>query len=185
MPFRSSDYAPDFSPGKKFSPIPDGTYDCVIKNAYIKDLKTSSDQIGSEAIAYLAEVGDDEVRSGAIQEGEPSKNMRVVFEVEGPHHTGSTFQAYYLFYHSNVDSMRQGRKWLGIMCSAAGVPEWDNPIQLKGARLRIRTEQQKKDWGTVVQPRQYWPADDRPKKVEAAPQEPEPKKGFDDEDIPF
>ncbi len=181
MGFRSSDYATDYSPQNKFSPIPDGTYDVVISSAYIKDLKTSADQISAESIRYLAEVGDDDVKSGKIQEGDPSKNMRVVFEVEGGQYSGKTFQAYFLFYHSKVDSMRQGRKWLGIMSTAAGVPDWDNPMQLKGARLRVRVETVQKDWGPVVQPKQYWPANEPGPGLDG-----EPEQGtFNDDDIPF
>jgi len=189
MGFRSSDYATDFSPQNKFSPIPDGSYNCVISSAYIRDLKTSNDQLSSEAITYLSEVGDEDVRGGKIEEGEPSKNMRVVFEVEGGQYAGKQFQAYYLYYHSKVDSMRQGRKWLGIMCTAAGVPDWDDPIQLKDARLRVRVETVTKDWGPVVQPKQYWTAVDAPKTV--APDDAEPPEaakssgGFTDDDIPF
>lgn len=188
MGFRSSDYSSDYSPQNKFSPIPDGTYDVAITNAYIKDLKTSADQISAESITFLAETGDEDVKAGKVQEGDPSKNMRVVFEVEGGQYAGKTFQAYFLFYHSKVDSMRQGRKWLGIMSTAAGVPDWDDPSQLTGARLRVRVELIQKDWGPVVQPKQYWPANGQAKSgfiaADAPPPEPEPK-SFNDDDIPF
>lgn len=185
MGFRSSDYATDFSPQNKFSPIPDGTYDVVVTNAYIKDLKTSTDQISAESISYLSEIGDEDVRSGKVQQGDPSKNMRVVFEVEGGQYAGKGFQAYFLFYHSKVDSMRQGRKWLGIMSTAAGVPDWDDPMQLKGARLRVRVETVQKDWGPVVQPKQYWPANGPAKQSSAPPPPPPEQTTFDDDDLPF
>tara|TARA_R100000655_G_scaffold43271_2_gene79517 strand:+ start:3103 stop:3660 length:558 start_codon:yes stop_codon:yes gene_type:complete len=185
MGFRSSDYATDYSPDNKFGPVADGTYDCVIKNAYIKDLKTSADQISSEAINYLSEVGDDGVRNGTIKEGDPSKNVRVVFEVEGGQFSGKQFQAYFLFYHSRVDSLRQGRKWLGIMSTAANRPDWDDPMELKGARLKVRVETVRKEWGEVVQPKQYWPIDGKPERRNPQPPPPPEQGTFNDDDIPF
>jgi len=192
MGFRSNDNASSTKRSGNFEPVPNDTYDVRIQGAYLNNLKTSPDCLSDEAVSYLAELGDEDVKSGKIQAGEPSKTVRIVFEVVGPHHEGHTFQAYFLFYHSNVSSMRMGRKWLGIMCIAADMPDWDNPAQLVGAKLKVKTEQEDRGGRVNVVPKMYWSMTESissktrsPAAQGAPPPEVKPTDTFKDNDIPF